>query len=80
MHPKMREKYKALGIEARSMTQEEARSFGVSIYCGPGLDGVSKALRKKKEQKEPNENQQPQEAQRSAELESEGWHGKHPKK
>jgi hypothetical protein len=34
MDPKLREKYKAMGIEVSLMTQEEANDLGTMIYLG----------------------------------------------
>ena len=58
MNEKTKAIYKAMGIEARSITPEEADSMPILIHFGPELDALSKSMRKKKqEQKKLNEKQ-----------------------
>ena len=50
MDPKLREKYKARGIDVSSMTQEEADDLGTMIYLGgnwrPSRDDIPESRSK----------------------------------
>ena len=66
MNAKLKEKLKAMGIEAGSMTQEEVDSEGILMYYGPGSEALCKAMQKKSG--ESDAQQQPQNPEKFVEA------------